>query len=225
MAEDPVLGVAALTGALLTLLVGGAPYYLLGFVAVVYAAGCVNAADWVARSVTRRRLMAGAVAANAAVAAVIGLPVIPISWVGSTPVAAVNEGLRGSVGWPEYVAQVAAVYSTLTTTERADAVVVATNFGEAGAIARYGPALGLPTVISGHNELADTTSPPSQKVVIVVVGDGALEVASRNASCVEITRLDNQLHVDTVEQGQPVAVCRFPQKPWLTVWPQFRHDE
>ena len=219
------MGVAALTGALFTLLVGGAPYYLLGFVAVTYAAGCVKAAAWVTRSVTRRRMVAGAVAANAAVAAVVGLPVIPVSWVGSTPLATVNEGVRGSVGWPEYVGQVASAYATLTPTERAEAVVVATTFGEAGAIARYGPALGLPAVVSGHNELADTTSPPHRKVTAVVVGRGAPEVANRNAACTEVTRLDNHLHVDTDEQGQPIAVCWQPREPWLAVWPQFRHDE
>jgi len=52
---------------------------------------------------------------------------------------------------PGFAATVARVWNRLPVAERANAVVYATNYGEAGAIARYGPALGIPRAYSGHN--------------------------------------------------------------------------
>lgn len=207
-----------------TLLVGGAPYYVLGLVSVVYAAGCVPVSEWVIGSASRRRMVLRAVTANAIVATLVALPVLPLSWVGSTPVMAVNDGARGSVGWPDYVAQVTAAYNTLAPDDRAEAIVVASTFGEAGAIARYGSSLGLrAVVVSGHNELAVTTTPPDQPVPAVVIGLQALQVATRIATCTEVARLDNRLAINTPEQGQPIAVCQHPRESWLAAWPQFRH--
>jgi Dolichyl-phosphate-mannose-protein mannosyltransferase len=217
------LAFAFLVALILTLLTGGSPYYVLGLLAVIYAAGCVPVSEWLATSLRRRWLAFGAVGLNALVATVVGLPIIPVSSVGSTPVPGVNQGARDTVGWPEYVEQVARAYENLAPSERAGVVVITTNYGEAGAVARYGPALGLPAVISGHNELADATRPPDGRMPVVVVGRGAMRVASRNASCTEVNRLDNRRGVDNEEQGQPVAVCRQPRDSWLAVWPQFRH--
>jgi 4-amino-4-deoxy-L-arabinose transferase-like glycosyltransferase len=54
-------------------------------------------------------------------------------------------------GWRELAASVKQAYSTLTPQEQAEACVFTSNYGEAGAINLYGPALGLPKAISGHN--------------------------------------------------------------------------
>src|ERR1700694_3200183 len=55
-------------------------------------------------------------------------------------------------GWPEQAGAVAAVYHRLPEAERAQAVLVAYNYGEASAIDYFGKALGLPRAISGHNQ-------------------------------------------------------------------------
>ncbi len=49
------------------------------------------------------------------------------------------------------VAAVKQAYDTLTPQEKAQACIFASNYGEAGAVDFYGPALGLPKAISGHN--------------------------------------------------------------------------
>jgi hypothetical protein len=219
------LAVAFVVALLVTAAASGAPYYLLGLLAAVFAVGCVPAAEWLTakQGTVRRRAATGAVVANAVVGAVVGLPLIPVEQVGATPVPAANVGVRGSVGWPPYITQVAAASTTLSPSERAAAGIVTTTFGEAGAVDRYGRTLGLPAAASGHNSLADVTAPPAARVPIVVVGSGALAVARRNATCTEVTRLDNRVGVDSDEQGQPVAVCREPTQVWTAVWPQFRH--
>lgn len=54
-------------------------------------------------------------------------------------------------GWQEMVGAVKEAYDSLSPEEQAQACVLAQNYGEAGAVDYYGPALGLPRAISGHN--------------------------------------------------------------------------
>ena len=107
--------------------------------------------------------------------------------------------------------------------ERRDAVVVTSNYGEAGAIDRFGPALGLPAAISRQNELFRQARPPNRPVTLLSVGGGAVRVAGHNVTCPVVARLDNGVGVSNEEQGQPVAVCRDAREPWQAVWQPFQH--
>ena len=197
---------------------GGQVYYPLGLLAVVYAAGCVPAARW-----GHPRLVVAAVTVNALIAAVISLPLVPVSMLGSTPIPGINQATGDSVGWPAYVQQIASVYASLSPAERASAIVVTSNYGEAGAVARYGPGVGLPAPLSGQNELWFLARPPTTPVVVVAVGRGASAIAGRNGTCVTAARLDNEVDVDNEEQGEPISVCRDARLPWSQVWHQFQH--
>ena len=203
---------------MLSAISGGQVYYPLGLLAVVYAAGCVPAARW-----GHPRLVIAAVTVNALIAAVISLPLVPVSMLGSTPIPGINQATGDSVGWPAYVQQIASVYASLSPAERASAIVVTSNYGEAGAIARYGPGVGLPAPLSGQNELWFLAQPPTTPVVVVAVGRGASAIAGRNATCVTAARLDNEVDVDNEEQGEPISVCRNARLPWSQVWHQFQH--
>ncbi|MCU1538944.1 MAG: hypothetical protein JWP82_3295 [Humibacillus sp.] len=91
------VAVAFPVAVLLTAVTAGSPYYVLGLLAAVFAVGCVPAVEWMtARPGTRRaRAAVGAVVANAVVSAVVGLPLLPVGLVGSTPVLAANVGAPG----------------------------------------------------------------------------------------------------------------------------------
>ena len=54
-------------------------------------------------------------------------------------------------GWSEMAAQVAAIYNALPPADRAKAVFLGLDYGEAAAIDVFGRPLGLPPAISGHN--------------------------------------------------------------------------
>ncbi|WP_460437070.1 glycosyltransferase family 39 protein [Angustibacter speluncae] len=205
---------------LLTLLAGSQPYYPSGLLVVLVAVGAVPVTAW-ARSRPRRALVLGAVALNTAVSAVVALPLVPLGLLGSTPVPAMNQVAADQVGWPRYVEQVAAAWDALPDDERSRAAVVTANYGEAGAIARFGPALGLPAPSSGHNALADLGPPPEGTDVVVLVGTE--RVRELFASCEVVDHLDDGLGVDNEEQGVPVAVCRDPSVPWERLWEQVRH--
>ncbi len=64
---------------------------------------------------------------------------------------ALDQHFADRFGWREMAASVAAAYNDLPEDERATCAILAQNYGEAGAINYFGPALGLPPAICGHN--------------------------------------------------------------------------
>jgi hypothetical protein len=212
-AAYPILLVIVLIG-------GGQMYYPIGLLIALFAAGCVPAAAWAA-SRGRRALLVAAVAANAAVSAVVALPLIPVTAVGGTPVPAMNDSVPDQIGWRAYTDQVEAVYAALPEADAAAAVIITSNYGEAGALDRYGE--GLPPVFSGHNELHEYGPPPASATVAVTVGLPMERVAAHFEECEVVAELDNGVGVDNEEQGRPVGVCRGPALAWPELWPQFQH--
>ena len=208
---------------LLTFLAGSQFYYPFGLLAVLFAAGCVPVAEWMSQSARRRAVTVAAITVNSVVSAVIALPLIPVGLVGDTPVPGINQLARDQIGWPAYVGQIADVYDALPAAEAGRSVIIASNYGEAGAVARYGPDLGLPEVYSGHNQLYFEARPPDDVEVAIVIG-GQIDTALANfGSCEVAATLDNEVGVDNEEQGQPIAVCRIPAGAWADIWPAFRH--
>ncbi len=207
----------------LTFLAGGQIYYPSGLLTVLFAAGCVPTAAFLAARVRWRAVAAGAVALNAAVAAVISLPVLPVPALAASPVPDINQVAADQVGWPVYVEQVAAVYRSLPGKDAEGAVLIASNYGEAGALARYGPALGLPPAYSGHNELQFHERPPDSGGAVVVVGGQASLARTLLEDCRRAGVLDNRVGVDNEEQGQEILVCSSPASGWRGLWPAFAH--
>jgi 4-amino-4-deoxy-L-arabinose transferase-like glycosyltransferase len=207
----------------LVFVMGSQFYYPLGLLAVLFAAGCVPAAQWLATRPIWRRLMVIGLVVNTAVSLLLGLPLVPMTTVGSTPIAGINLIVQDSVGWPRYVRQIASVYDRLPARERARTIVFASNYGEAGAVDRYGRAYRLPAVYSGQNQLGYERRPPASATTAVVVGGEYPDARRLFTSCAVEVRLDNEVGVDNEEQGQPVAICRGPRGGWAAIWPRLRH--
>ncbi len=203
-----------------TVVSGAQPHYPLVMLAVLYAVGCLPLSRWVGDRAWRRVLVVGLIALNAAVSVVIALPVVPVTAVGATPLPDLSSVVADQVGWPTYVGQVASVAAQ---TDDPAAVVITSNYGEAGAVARYGPALGLPAPYSGQNDLGTRPGPPEGTRTVVFVGWQLEGVSSLFASCTVQARLDNGVGVDNEEQGAPVAICRDPVMPWSRLWPSLAH--
>ena len=102
-------------------------------------------------------------------------------------------------------------------------VVYASNYGEAGAVDRYGARNRLPRVYSGQNQLHDDGRPPPSATVVVFVGGQLGDASGLFRSCTIRSHLDNGIDVDNEEQGEPVAVCRDPIGGWSHIWPALRH--
>lgn len=209
----------------LTFAMGTQPYYPLPLVSALFAIGCVPTTRWLQGRRWRAVTVVAAVAVNAVVSAVIALPLLPVGVLGSTPVPGINTAAADTVGWPRYADRVAAAYRGLTPTDRAHATVVASNYGEAGALTRYGPAGGLPHIYSAHNQLYFQGRPPDSASIAVVVGGEAARAGRLFASCRTVGHLNNNVDVDNEEQDQPIAVCADPVGGWSAVWPMLRHQD
>ncbi|WP_433214050.1 glycosyltransferase family 39 protein [Dactylosporangium sp. CS-047395] len=207
----------------LLFVIAGQPYYSFGLLAALFAIGAVPTANWLGDSTTRRWLLGAAVVVNCGMAIVMSLPVLPVDVIGKTPIPAINQGLSDEIGWQRYVAQVKAVYDELPAEDKPRTVLVTGNYGEAGALDRYGKPLGLPDVYSGQNELWYLGPPPESKTVVVLVSQGDPRRATAFGSCVERARLDNGYGVDNEEQTARVYVCRDLTGTWSDLWPRFQH--
>jgi hypothetical protein len=207
----------------LTLVTGGQPYYTVGLLVFLYAAGAVVVVRWAGHRRVRWVWPLAAVVLSAATTLVIALPLIPVTALGSTAVPGASSVVGDQIGWPAYVRQVADVVDGLPATDRAHAVLLTGNYGEAGALDRYGPRYHLPAVYSGHNELYNFGPPPDSANVAVVVGIDPSRLNSVFTTCTTMGHLDNEVGVDNEEQGIAIQVCRGPREPWRALWPRFQH--
>jgi len=169
--------VAWLVLVLVFLVVGGKPYYLAGMFPVLLAAGAPKVDAWLSVGNARLRWFSGAVVLSALVSAIIALPVLSERQLG--PVLAMNSDAGETIGWPALARSVARTVHA----GGAGTVVFTSNYGEAGAIDRYGPALGVPRAYSGHNGFAEWGPPPDHAGAVVVVGLGPRSVSESFRGC------------------------------------------
>jgi hypothetical protein len=206
---------------------GAKSYYLAGMYFVLFAGGGV----WAERRLDARvpaRQLRGWVAlmlAGGLIALPLALPVLPQStlpagsWEGG-----INKDLSATVGWHDFVKQIAGVASTLPGDQRADLVVFTGDYGAAGAIDLWGSQYGLPTAISGHNTYwwwGPVAARDGATTIAVNLPRGYLltifsEV--RPAGSVQTPG-----GVWTEERGDPIWICQGQKQAWAQAWPAARH--
>jgi hypothetical protein len=204
----------------LVFVTAGQPYYTIGLVAALYAIGAVPTVRWLQDSAVRRALLIAAIVVNVAISVVFALPVLPADKVGF--IADANSTVADQIGWKEYVVQITDVYAGLSPADQQRAVLFTGNYGEAGALDRYGK--GLPAVYSGHNSLHQFGPPPNDKTVAIVVSEAEpSQVRARFGPCDAATGLHNKEGVDNEETGASVYVCRQLPGTWQDLWPELQH--
>lgn len=204
------LAVAWLVLTVVFIATAGKPYYVIGLYPFLLAAGTVWLdRRWQPRDI--RRYLTVVVVAGL-VASPLGLPVLPITAAGSGAVAAVNPEFRESYGWPQFAATVDRVPG---------AIAVTKNYGEAGALQRFGS--GRP-VYSGHNNYWLWGPPPGRAQPFVLVGHYSdAFVTGHFRGCRVEARIDNPEHVANEERGARVWRCAAPVTSWREEWPALRH--
>ncbi len=147
---------------------GGKPYYLSGLLPALLGAGTVQVERWLSRGRARlwQGVLVGAVVLSGLINATIALPVLPAHRAGL--VVALNADVGEAIGWPEFARTVADVRHRMPATERV--VILTGNYGEAGAVDRYGPDYGLPHPYSGHNAYSEWGPPPDGDAAVIAVG-------------------------------------------------------
>jgi Dolichyl-phosphate-mannose-protein mannosyltransferase len=211
---------------------GGKPYYSGAAFTFLLAAGCVPLERWLAarRTLLARgaarigpaTLMGAAMLAGGAVAAPVALSALPARVLHTVPLQKINYDLGEEIAWPRLVALVAREYDSLPAPLRRQTTILTGNYGEAGAIDRYGPGLGLPQVYSGGNNFWLWGPPPAadSAAIAVNVNPGLLRGEFSHVRLV--ATFSNGLGVSDDEQGAPVYVATGLKSSWAQAWPAFR---
>ena len=125
-------------------------------------------------------------------------------------------------GWPEQVHAVAGVYQSLPESERAQAVVLAYNYGEASAINYLGSKLGLPRAISGHNQYG--LWGPGAMTGQVAVAIGYTERQLRQFyNEVRPAAIVSPQYAMPEESRLTIFVCRRPKKSLQESWAEWKY--
>ncbi len=223
------LGLACAIVIVAQFVLGGKPYYPGGAYTFLFAAGGVAAERWLAtrRLQGRTRLSAPRLGAImllcAAIGSPIGLPVLPARALHTLPLQKINYDLAESIGWPQQVALIARQYHALPAAQQARTTILTGNYGEAGALARYGAADGLPTAYSGQNNFWLWGPPPAGRTAAIAVNVDPALLRREFTHVRQVATFDNGLGADDDEQGAPVYLATGLRSSWAAAWPAFRN--
>src|SRR5215831_14825915 len=170
------LGIACVLAIVVQFVLGGKAYYPGGAYTFLLAAGCVPVERWLAaRKPLAARIrpataMGAAMLAGGLIAAPVALSVLPARALHTVPVQKINYDLGEEIAWPKLVALVSREYHSLPAAQRQHTTILTGNYGESGAIDRYGPGFGLPQVYSGANNFWLWGPPPAADTAAIAVG-------------------------------------------------------
>ena len=234
------VAIACVAVIVLQFVLGGKAYYPGAAFTFLLAAGCVPlerrlaartpmagrtqaARGWPGRLVTPAVVAGAAMVAGAALAAPAALPVLPARALHTVPLQKINYDLAETIAWPKLVALVAREYDSLPAAQRRRATILAGNYGEAGAIERYGPGAGLPSVYSGANNFWLWGPPPAADSAAIAVNVDPALLRREYAHVRQVATFWNGLGVSDDEQGVPVFIATGLRPSWAQAWPAFRN--
>ncbi len=218
------LGVAAMTAFVIFLFVGKG-YYVGPLDAVLLAAGACAIEIWTQQ---RRRWLrattAVALVLQAIVLAPIAIPLFPELVMARSALPSIRTDFADTVGWQDLVGEVAAVYDRLPPTQRSGAVILTDNYGEAGAVNTYGPALGLPAAVSGELTYY-YWKPAHMNGPVIAVGLDPRFLSTLFNDCATVATVSNSYGLDNQEFGAPIVLCGQHRLPLDQLWPRLRSFE
>ena len=229
------LGWSCVAAFAILVLLQGKPYYAGPLYPMLFAAGAVlfeRAADGLRGEI----LQVGTVAILVAFCVVtlpLGVPILPppamaeyARALGVTAAVRTNIGEVGDLpqdyadmlGWEEQVATVARVYHALSPDQRERAVVIAGNYGEAGALDYFGPRYGLPEVVSPAGSY--WFFGPGTRTGDVVITIGIAEADLRRFfDSVETAAKVNHPWAVLEERSLTINVGTRPRTTLQAIWP------
>ncbi len=214
---------------LFALTTGKQNYYLGAAYVYLLAAGAVAIDGWLQARPGRLRNLVLATAVLTAVTLPLTLPVLPPAGLARTFYTS-NPTPLETIGWPQVVRTVDAVWTSLPPSQRASAVIFADSYGLAGAINELGRGMGLPTAVSSQNsEWWWGPGNPRATTIVAVApgpvggGTGYGLTLSRFFTSVRVAAtLSNPYGIHNQQWGGHVYICTGPRQPWAQMWPLLR---
>jgi Dolichyl-phosphate-mannose-protein mannosyltransferase len=233
------LGWAYLIVMIIFIVLHGKSYYALPIYPILMGAGGV-ALETFLFATHRRRWLASAYCSLIVVAGLItlpfGVPLLPVDTfvryseilpyargvkTERDPTVALPQLYGDMFGWENMAASVARVYDGLPPQEQTGCAILAGNYGEAGAIDYYGPGLGLPKAISGHNNYFLWGPRSYSGECVIVFGENADRYAKLFGEAQLVGTITDE-HAMPSERGVHVYICRKPSAPLAILWPNFK---
>lgn len=238
------VGWACATAFVIVMLLHGKPYYVGPIYPALIGAGAAAIGAWAERARAAHRASLAVIVQAAAVVLVVaygalslplGLPIVPpapmaryAATLGVTAAVKNNQGevlslpqdYADMLGWEAQVAAVARVYRALPDSDRSRVVILAENYGEAGAIDYYGPKYGLPSAVAptGSYWFFGPGTKPGD--VIIKVGGDRNDLTPYFRS-VEVAARVSEPWVVPEERDLSIWICRQPYRTLQALWPRF----
>ncbi|MGA8528128.1 MAG: glycosyltransferase family 39 protein [Acidobacteriaceae bacterium] len=205
----------------------GRGYYLLPGYVALYAAGALWWEEFLSRRSRPLRVAVWTLLTAGLLLDAVGYTraMLPVAHIGSRLFhyqVEHSSDLADEIGWPEVVADVAGVWNQLPPDDRGRAAILAGNYGEAGALALYGPKYGLPEPISPVNSFYDRGYGSAPPQVVITTGFSQQKLARFFGTCT----LAGHLHIPYGVQNEEskyhpdIFVCRDPLESWQQMWPR-----
>lgn len=233
------VGWAFLVVIIMVMILHGKTYYPMPFYSILLAAGSV-AFEMLSENRNRTRLIYVAMlAVSGSVMLPFALPILPLQALARYQnvlslqnVVKMEHDSNGQfhqlyadmLGWESMVATIAKVYHHLPSSDQKQCVVLAGNYGEAGAIDLLGAEYGLPKAISGHNNYYFWGTNGHTGEVVILFGQHAESTKTMFSSVEQAATISNGYGV-AAENHLPVYVCRHPKAPLERLWPSLRYYE
>jgi 4-amino-4-deoxy-L-arabinose transferase-like glycosyltransferase len=163
----------------------------------------------------------------------IGLPILPptmmerfLVTIGAQNAATTNVGNQERIpqdfadmlNWREQVAEVARVYHALPEADRDRAVILASNYGEAGAIDFYGPRYDIPKAVSvvGTYWFFGPGDLPGD---VTIMHGFDLDEIEEHCGVIEQAGTVSHPFAVSEERNLSVRICREPRQTLQELWP------
>ena len=126
---------------------------------------------------------------------------------------ALPQDYADMLGWPEQAAAVAAAFRALPPAEQGVAAVLGGNYGQAGALALYGPRLGLPPAVSPAGSFWFFGPGDREGRVAVVVADSAAAAPTLARLYAEVRPVAPAAPASWSPRARPATRPRPPARP------------
>jgi 4-amino-4-deoxy-L-arabinose transferase-like glycosyltransferase len=204
----------------------GRGYYTGPAYVMLLAAGCVWFSNWFESLGEKKRQVGfGLLWTMQVIGSLIGVvlmkPIAPINsplW--DFTIGVTDDLFTEMVGWQDLTMQVAEIYQSIPENEKARTVILAGNYGEAGALDLYGDEYGLPRIISGGNSYWYRGYGKSEPETVIVVGFESSYAGMFFGSCKYNGTVKNSYNVMNEETTYHTGlyICREPRRPWSEMW-------
>ncbi|MFB3786017.1 MAG: ArnT family glycosyltransferase [bacterium] len=222
----------------------GKTYYAAPALSLILIPGAAAVEQWIARGTWTPARRAAGVAILLYVMIAIGLmapfviPILPTetyiryaAWLGIQPstgerkeIGKLPQFFADRQGWPEMVETIARIYNALPPEDKAECVIYAGMYGQAGAINLLGKPYGLPRAITAHNSYFLWGPGEKRGDVVLAYGVNQKNLEALFEDIQEAARFTHP-YVMPYENNLPVFVCRKPKVSLREIWPEIKHYE